>query len=64
MESKVYCTTYCNRGHRVKDGVPVGHECYVLPAEAIRLEREDDFKGAIAAIEAARPLRPHRGARP
>jgi hypothetical protein len=45
MENKVYCTTYCNRGHRVKDGVPVGHECYVLPAEAVRREMEDDFRG-------------------
>lgn len=60
---KIYCTTYCNHGHRTTDGAPVGHECYVLPAEALRLEIAGDFVGAIRAIEAAKPLRTHTGAR-
>ncbi len=59
----VYCTSYCNRGHRVKDGAPVGHECHVLPPEAIRLEAAGDYDGAIAKIQGAKPLRAHRGAR-
>lgn len=60
----VYCTTYCNKGHDTRDGAPIDHECYVLPPEALDLERRGDVPGAIKAIEAAKakgPLRVHRG---
>lgn len=52
-----YCTSYCNRAHRVSDGKPVEHECAVLPPEAIAAERRGDTGEAIRLIEAARPLR-------
>lgn len=58
---KIYCTTYCNRGHELATGIPVGHECFILPPEALRLEREDKFEESIRAIRKAEPLRPHRG---
>ena len=57
----IYVTSFCNHAHRLSDGVPIAHECYVLPPVALRLERTDDFEGAANAIQAAKPLRIHRG---
>lgn len=59
----IYCTSYCNHGHIVETGQPVGHECYVLPPEAIEAERAGDFELAGRIILAAKPLRVHRGVR-
>lgn len=59
-EDVIFCTSYCNRGHKLKTGVPVEHECYVLPPRALKLEREEKYAEAIKAIE-ARPLRRHSG---
>jgi hypothetical protein len=59
-----YVTTYCNKPHSEISGKPIGHECYVLPVEAIRLERAGDYDGAIASIAAAKPLSAHKGIRP
>lgn len=59
-----YVTTYCNKPHSEISGKPIGHECYVLPVEAIRLERAGDYDGAIAVIAAAKPLSVHKGVRP
>lgn len=56
-----YVTTYCNFAHRMADGKPIGHECYVLPPEALRLECEDKFNEAIAVLQAAKPMQVHRG---
>lgn len=59
-----YCTSYCNKAHRVEDGKPVRHECHVLPPAAIRLEMDGDVAGAVEAIQRAKPLRTMaRGAR-
>ena len=55
--SDVYCTTYCNFGHRMSDGKPIEHECAILPPEALRAEREGDYKLAIVLIERMKPLR-------
>lgn len=57
----VYCTTYCNHGHRLSDGKPVDHECHVLPPKALQAEREGDYERAAELIRAARPLPVHRG---
>lgn len=63
VDEDIYCTSYCNFGHRMRDGAPVGHECYVLPPVALRLEREGDIPGATRILEEAKPLKPHSGAR-
>lgn len=34
----IYCTSFCNFGHDVLTGRPVGHECYVLHPEDLRIE--------------------------
>lgn len=59
--SEIYCPSYCNRGHEVETGKPVGHECYVLPPRALKLESAGKVKKAILEIEKALPLRVHRG---
>lgn len=60
---KIFCTSFCNHGHRLNDGKPVAHECYVLPPAALDHERNDNYLYAAQAIDRARPLRVHRGVR-
>lgn len=55
-----YCTTYCNKSHRLSDGKPVNHECFVLPPAALQAEREGDYGKANALIQAARPMQTMR----
>ena len=43
MHPEIYCTSYCNRGHRLSDGKPVQHECRIIPPAALEAERNDDF---------------------
>lgn len=52
-----YVTTYCNKPHRMSDGKPVAHECYVLPPAALQAEREGGVHAAFAIIGQAKPLR-------
>jgi hypothetical protein len=59
----IYHTSYCNHGHRLSDGRPINHECYVLPPKALEAERAGDCKRAIQLIEAAKPLRGTNGKR-
>jgi hypothetical protein len=42
-EPKIYCTSYCNFGHNMKTGRPIGHECRVIPPAALRAERAGDY---------------------
>lgn len=58
----IYCTSYCNRGHDLRDGAPVAHECYVLPVAALQAEMEGDYDRAQALIAVSRK-RVHRGRR-
>jgi len=60
--NRVYCTTFCNQGHRLGDGKPVGHECYVLPPLALMAERDGDYNKAIRILSETRSSRRvHRG---
>ena len=36
-----YVTSFCNFAHRLKDGKPLNHECYVIPPLLLRLEMAD-----------------------
>ena len=58
-----YVTTYCNHAHRMKDGKPMAHECYVLPPEALAAERRGETDIAIGLLQAAHPMRRHTGVR-
>ncbi len=42
----LYLTSFCNKLHRLSDGKPVEHECYVLNVDTLRREqRGEDCKG-------------------
>lgn len=47
MATKFYVTSYCNFAHRLSDGSPIRHECYVLPPESLKAEMEGDYEKAI-----------------
>jgi hypothetical protein len=53
----LYVTTYCNKAHRMSDGKPVAHNCYVIPPKALELEYVGDYQRAIDVINSAKPLR-------
>lgn len=45
-----YVSTFCNFAHRLSDGKPIGHECYVLDPHKLKLEaygRMDEIEGSI-----------------
>jgi hypothetical protein len=52
----IYRTSFCNKGHLIKNGRPVDHQCYILPPEAIAAERNDDFEKAVQILRAHAPL--------
>ena len=35
---KSYVTTFCNFPHRLKDGKPIEHNCYILDPKALQAE--------------------------
>lgn len=59
-ENAIYCTSFCNKGHRVRDGKPVGHECYVLNPEALAAEMDGDYEKC-REIGMYKSDRPHPG---
>ena len=66
MRLESYCTTYCNKAHRLVDGKPIGHECTILPPAALKAEMAGDYDEAIEILAEARNrgrIRTHRGVR-
>jgi hypothetical protein len=41
MSNGIYVSSFCNFAHRLKDGKPIEHECYVIPPRLLELERSD-----------------------
>lgn len=60
---KYYVTTFCNFVHRLADGKPVDHECYVLPTAALVAEMEGDYPKALDILSTWKKRRPHKGLR-
>ncbi len=58
-----YTTSFCNQEHRLRDGKPVGHECFVLPAEALHAERADETERANTILSNWKNRRKHNGLR-
>jgi hypothetical protein len=58
-----YCTSFCNHGHNTASGIPLNHECYVLPPRALALESVGKIERALEVLAKARPLRVHPGQR-
>ena len=40
--STFYVSTFCNFAHRLRDGKPIEHNCYVLDPVALRAERDGE----------------------
>lgn len=57
----LFCTSFCNKAHRMADGKPVGHECYVLPTEALVAERAGDFQRSQSVLAGWKNRRVHKG---
>ncbi len=64
MAEKYYCASYCNHPHRLSDGKPVSHECFVLPTAALHAEREGDTDKATAILGEWKKRRKHKGLKP
>lgn len=56
-----FLTSFCNYPHRMRDGKPIGHECYVLPTEALKLEREGNIEKAQEILRNWKKRKMHRG---
>lgn len=39
----IYCSSFCNRGHKLSNGMPVDHQCYVLDPRLLQKEREGEM---------------------
>ncbi len=59
--SKFYVTTFCNFAHRLVDGKPLDHECFVLPTEALEAERKGDNTRAQFVLSNWKKRRQHNG---
>ena len=57
----IYCTSFCNHGHRLSDGKPVKHECYVMPTEALHAEMNGDKDRAQEVLGNWKKRRTHKG---
>lgn len=60
-ESAVYVTTYCNHAHRMVDGKPIAHECFVLPTAMLVAEREGNHERALEVIGQWKRRKVHNG---
>jgi hypothetical protein len=61
-DDRIYCTSYCNHGHRLSDGKPVNHMCYILPPKALQLERDGaDTTLILEALLEGMPFETSRG---
>lgn len=52
-----YVTTFCNFPHRLRDGRPIGHECYVIPPAALRAEVAGNIALACDLIQTGKTVR-------
>lgn len=59
--SDIYCTSFCNHGHRLVDGKPVAHECFILPTEALHAERAGDLEKTQKILSGWKKRRTHHG---
>lgn len=40
--SGIWVTTFCNKAHRLSDGKPIKHECFIIPPKLLKAERDND----------------------
>ncbi len=51
-----YATSFCQQPHRLSDGKPVGHECMIVPPEALEAEAKGEYDRALRLLELAEPF--------
>lgn len=61
MKDTFYVTTFCNHAHRLEDGKPIRHECYVLPTAALHAEKDGKLGEAVELLGKWKKRRVHRG---
>jgi hypothetical protein len=52
---------FCGKTHRVNDGKPILHSCFVLPSEALICEQKGDKEKAKTIMAQWKNRRPHNG---
>lgn len=63
MKDTFYVTTFCNKAHRLEDGKPIDHECYVLPTAALHAEKEGKLGEAVELLGRWKRRHVHKGLR-
>lgn len=61
--AETYCSSFCNQAHRLSDGKPLDHECFVLPTEMLYAERDGDYIKASQILTSWKKRRVHKGVR-
>lgn len=54
-------TTFCNHPHRMSDGKPIGHECFVLPTAMLVAERAGKHEQALVVMGQWKKRKAHKG---
>jgi len=60
-KDKIYQTSFCNQGHRLRDGKPVAHECFILPTAVLEAEMAGDTSKMLDALGNWKNRRRHNG---
>lgn len=63
-DEPIYCSTFCNFAHRLKDGKPIGHECYVIAPKLLAKERNGETWTNEEYEAWRKSRRIHRGLKP
>lgn len=63
LGNATYVTTFCNFAHRIVDGKPIGHECYVIDPRLISSEAAWGTWSEQVRNRWARTRKTHRGVR-
>jgi hypothetical protein len=61
--SRFYVTSFCNFPHRLSDGKPINHECYILPTAALVAETQGRYQTAQDILSEWKNRRRHAGVR-
>jgi hypothetical protein len=61
MKRKTHTPPFCNKPHRIDDGKPIKHECFVLPTEYLCSERAGDRDRAKEVLDSWKKRKPHKG---
>lgn len=59
--SERFLTSFCNHPHRMVDGKPIAHECYVLPTAMLVAERRGETESAFEIFQKWKNRRAHKG---